>query len=104
MDITRYIPTGKKNAISTKDLMKATKRTQREIGRLVRNARCNGDVILSDSKGGYWLPDYSEADIDKQLTAFIRYMDSKNTYSAVSSAKAALKRVNSAAQVRINEV
>lgn len=104
MDITRYIPTGKKNAISTKDLMKATKRTQREIGRLVRNARCNGSVILSDSKGGYWLPDYSEADIDKQLTAFIRYMDSKNTYSAVSSAKAALKRVNSAAQVQITEV
>lgn len=104
MDITRYIPTGKKNAISTKELMKATKRTQREVVRLVRNARCNGDVILSDSKRGYWLPDYSEADIDKQLTAFIRYMDSKNTYSAVSSAKAALKRVNSAAQVCINEV
>ncbi len=104
MDITRYIPTGKKNAISTKDLVKATKKTQREVCRLVRNARCYGAVILTDSKGGYWLPDYSEADIEKQLTAFIRYMDSKNTYSAVSSAKAALKRVNSAAQVQITEV
>ena len=104
MDITRYIPTGKKNAISTKDLVKATKKTQREVCRLVRNARCYGAVILTDSKGCYLLPDYSEADIEKQLTAFIRYMDSKNTYSAVSSAKAALKRVNSAAQVQITEV
>lgn len=104
MNITTFIPTGKENAISTKDLMKAAKRTKREIGRLVRNARCNGDVILSDSKGGYWLPDYGEADIANQLAAFIRYMESKNTYSAVMSAKAALKRVNNADQIQLTEV
>lgn len=104
MKITDYIPTGKRNAITITELKKITGRTARGIAKLIRDERISGTVILTSSNGGYWLPDYSDSDISEQLTGFIRYMDSKNTYSAVKSAKTALKKIENSGQMQIGSV
>lgn len=101
MNITDYIPTGKRNAVNLEYLKTATGKTAREIARLIREARFDGAVILTGSKGGYWQLDEADSDAIEQLEAFTRYMDSKNTYSAVKSAKDALRRLSRADQMQI---
>ncbi len=101
MNITDYIPTGKQNAVDLEHLKAATGKTAREIARLIRDARFGGAVILTGAKGGYWQLDEAEADAVEQLEAFTRYMDSKNTFSAVQSAKDALRRLRSADQIQM---
>lgn len=104
VNITDFIPTGKANAVDIRQLEKMTEKTPREIGQMIRAARCAGAVILTKSHGGYWLPDYSDTDIQEQLQAFIRFMDSKNTFSATKTAKAALKKLQNAEQIQIGGV
>lgn len=100
LNIIKFIPEGKINAISTKELMQITNLTQRNICSLIEKARNSGEVILSSSKGGYWQPDYTENNIKDQLTAFINFMNSKNTYSTTKTAKQALKQLENDNQMR----
>ncbi len=104
MKISDYIPAGKKNAVTIKHLKAVTGRTSREIARLIREERISGQIILTSSAGGYWLLDKTESDAIEQLQRFIAYMDSKNTFSAVKSAKSALKELENSAQVQIDGV
>lgn len=101
MRISDYIPTGKRNAVTIDRLKAETGKTAREIARLIREERISGRVILTSSAGGYWLLDKDEEDAAEQLRRFISYMDSKNTYSAVKSAKTALKAIKDKPQQRI---
>lgn len=104
MRISDYIPTGKRNAVTIDKLKAETGRTSREIARLIREERISGKIILTSSAGGYWLLDKTENDATEQLKRFIAYMDSKNTFSAVKSAKIALKELENSAQVQIDGV
>ncbi len=104
MKISDYIPAGKKNAVTLEHLKAVTGRTSREIARLIREERISGKIILTSSAGSYWLLDTSESDAAEQLQRFIAYMDSKNTFSAVKSAKSALKELESSAQLQIDGV
>lgn len=101
MRISDYIPTGKRNAVTLSGLKALTGKTSREIARLIREERISGKVILTSSAGRYWLFDKDEEDAAEQLRRFISYMDSKNTFSAVKSAKAALKAIENIPQERI---
>lgn len=104
MKISDYIPKGQKNAITLTELKERTGKPAREIARLIRYERISGSVILTSSTGGYWLLDSAEKDAAEQLRRFISYMDSKNTFSAVKSAKIALKELESSAQMHIGGV
>lgn len=101
MRISDYIPTGKNNAVTLQHLKAVTGKTSREIARLIREERISGKVILTSSAGGYWLLDSADNDAPEQLRRFIAYMDSKNTFSAVKSAKEALKAIENKPQQRI---
>lgn len=101
MRISDYIPTGKNNAVTLQHLKAVTGKTSREIARLIREERISGKVILTSSAGGYWLLDSGDNDAPEQLRRFIAYMDSKNTFSAVKSAKEALKAIENKPQQRI---
>lgn len=101
MRISDYIPTGKRNAVTIDKLKAQTGKTAREIARLIREERISGTVILTSSTGKYWQLDSAENDAAEQLRRFIAYMDSKNTYSAVKSAKKALKAIENTPQQRI---
>lgn len=60
MDIKDFIPRGKENAISREMLRTLTGCSDREIRKMIREARLNheGSFILSSSDvSGYWLSD-----------------------------------------------
>jgi len=90
MDITKYIPIGKENAVTTAQLKDLTGLTERQIRREINIARINGAVILSDLKTGYWLPDLNNPTATiKQLEHLLGYTNSHilNRYAAMKSAK-----------------
>lgn len=104
MRISDYIPTGKRNATTIKKLKAQTGKTAREIAKLIREERISGKIILTSSAGGYWQLDTTEDDSAEQLRRFIAYMESKNTYPTVKSAKEALKEIEQNAQIHIDGV
>ena len=104
MRISDYIPTGKRNATTIKKLKAETGRTAREIAKLIREERISGKRILSSPAGEYWQLDITEPDAKDQLKRFIAYMESKNTFPTVKSAKDALKELEGSAQTHINGV
>lgn len=63
--ITEYIPYGRENAISRKELIQKTKLTDRQVRHSIQLARDNGELILNLSNGYYRA---RETDID-ELTA-----------------------------------
>lgn len=101
MRISDYIPKGKNNAVTLQHLRAVTGKAPREIARCIKKEREEGQVILTSSRGGYWLLDSADNDAPEQLRRFIAYMDGKNTFSAVKSAKEALRAIENEPQQRI---
>lgn len=85
MDITKFIPLGKKNAISNEELAIRLNTDKRTTRQLVYNARIHGAVICSTcEKGvtaGYYIPISAEEAIPYQ----------KMQRSRILSAEAALR-------------
>lgn len=88
-DYTKILPAGSKNAISSDDLVlimgfESTRALQSDISKS-RNA---GQVILSSTQGGYYLPAN-----DEEIEEFIKVLQSRaiNTFRALRSAREALK-------------
>lgn len=64
MDIVQYIPTGRENAISRKQLMILTGLSDRKIRAEIHNARRENVILNLQDGSGYYLPDMdSEADV-----------------------------------------
>jgi hypothetical protein len=58
MDIMTYIPMGKENAISRRELVYLTMLPDRQVRKLIQAARDQGEVILNDQDGkGYYTSD-----------------------------------------------
>lgn len=89
-DYTKILPTGKKNAISSKELtilmgFDNTRMLQADIAK----SREAGQVILSCSTGGYYLPGN-----DAEIEEFIGVLRARaiNTFKAIRSARMALEK------------
>jgi len=88
-DYTGILPTGKKNAIASKELafvmgFDNTRSLQADIAK----SRDAGQVILSSSTGGYYLPAN-----DAEIEEFIAVLRARaiNTFKALRSARMALQ-------------
>lgn len=99
-DYTKILPIGKANAISSNDLslimgFDNARALQTDIAKS-RNA---GQVILSSTQGGYYLP----AD-DNETEEFIKVLQARavNTFRALKSARASLKE--NKAQMNIDDL
>lgn len=104
MDILKMIPTGKHNKISTAELKNLTGLSQRKICQNIERLRKEGNVIISCSSGGYWLPDLNNPEeAANDLEKFITYMQSKDTYSTTKGAKNMLLQLKERAQVSLYE-
>lgn len=57
--LREYVPVGKENAIHLPELAERTRKNQRSLKILIRNARLEGIPILSDSTG-YWISNDKE--------------------------------------------
>lgn len=70
-NILDYIPKGKKNAISNRELQTLLHIDRRDIQRFIRAARLKGVVIcgLGGRNGGYFIPETLEEVIDYVKTA-----------------------------------
>lgn len=101
MIITDYLLKGKNNMRTTKELTELTGLSTRALCKCVEQERIAGQVILSSSRGGYWLPDLNDPDIMEQLEHFINFMNSKNTFQTVKSAKSLLKLIKEKDQLKL---
>lgn len=84
MDIIKFIPHGKRNAVSGKELKQLTGCDERTVKQHIANARLKGVVIcsiLDGNNGGYFQPDSPDEAIEYVRTEQLR----------INSAKAALK-------------
>ena len=67
MNIAEFIPTGHENAVTREQLVIRLNLTDREIRRLIEEARDRGELIINDGDGrGYYISD-DIADIKKQF-------------------------------------
>ena len=57
MTVLQYIKRGKANAVTIAHLMEKCGSSKRDVQKQIRDLRVSGHVILSDTSGGYWLPD-----------------------------------------------
>lgn len=81
IDITEYIPYGRKNAVSRAELQRRTGLPDRTVRALIEDARRKGQHILSSSADkGYW-----QSNLPEEIKEFIRESDSriKKTAQAV---------------------
>ncbi len=90
MKISDYLPTGKENAVPSKELAaRLGFDTVRDLQRAVERERQSGAVILSTCTdgGGYYL-----SDDPLEIAAFIRTLNTRasNTLRSLESARAAL--------------
>lgn len=100
MDIKDFIPRGKENAISREMLRTLTGCSDREIRKMIREARLNheGSFILSSSDvSGYWLSDNLT-----EVRAFLleTYNRAENTNAVVQVYKQELTNREAAAERR----
>lgn len=62
--ISKYIPTGRANAITADELAARAGTTKRDVRKQILHARCNGEPICSSSESGgfsgYFLPANAE--------------------------------------------
>lgn len=109
MDISVYIPHGRKNAISRQALKDLTGCSDRENRAMIERARMNGTPILSSSAcSGYWISD-DPSEIDafrreqahraKKLMRMVSALDNKKAelegYEVIP-VKAHLRRIRRA--------
>ena len=64
IDILDYIPTGRENAVSRKQLADRTGMNDREVRRAIETARGETPVISREDGGGYFLPRKDPEDIE----------------------------------------
>lgn len=84
MDIVKFIPHGKKNAVGGKELKQVTGLDERTVKQQIANARLKGAVIcsiLDGNKGGYFIPETPEEAVEYVRTEQCR----------IASARAALR-------------
>ena len=103
MPVLQYIKRGKTNAVTIAYLMEKCGSSKREVQKQIRELRVSGLVILSDTSGGYWLPDLKESDIEQQLERFIEYSLSNvnSRKKAVTSCETLLKQIQSSGQTTL---
>lgn len=89
-DYTKFLPIGKENAISSTDLcvlmgFESVRALQNDIAKS-RNA---GQIILSSTTGGYYLPKD-----DTEVQEFVEVLRARaiNTFKAIKSAREYLKQ------------
>lgn len=56
VDFQKILPTGKASRISTQELENITGLTSRELRKEIAKARAEGELIMSSTTGGYFLP------------------------------------------------
>lgn len=89
-DYTRILPIGKENAIATEELAKRLGfESARALQVDIAKSRNAGQVILSSTTGGYYLPQ-NDAEIE-ELVEVLRAR-AINTFRAIQSAKQYLKQ------------
>jgi len=88
LDILKYIPKGKENAISTLELMNMLNCSMREVRLVIAKLRSQGHVICSSSRGGYYFPETRE-----ELKAFVKILQGRATgiFRALRSQRKALE-------------
>lgn len=87
--IAGLLPIGKKNAVSTEELVRIIGCTSsRELQQYIAQERKAGAVICSSTTGGYYLPANRT-----EIAEFCKSLESRaeNTIVAIQSAKRALK-------------
>lgn len=87
--IKELLPTGKENAISSKELAQLAGCTSvRELQQVIAAERDAGAVILSSTKGGYFLPANKQ-----EIKEFCATLTSRgrNAFAALRSARKALR-------------
>lgn len=80
MDITKFIPYGKKNAVSGKELKQIIGCDERTIKQHIANARLKGSVIcsiLDGNKGGYFIPESPAEAVEYVRTEQCRIQSAK---------------------------
>lgn len=101
MSIIYYIPRGKKNAQTAKQLCDITTLSPRQLRKEIERERIKGTVILSSAAGGYWLPSFEDEDLKEQLEHFISFMFGRNPFQTVKSAQKLLKLIENGDQLTI---
>lgn len=80
MDITKFIPRGKRNAVSGKELKRITGCDERTVKQHIANARLKGAVIcsiLDSNKGGYFIPENPAEAVEYVRTEQCRIQSAK---------------------------
>ena len=86
--ISSFIPHGKDNAIKMSALAAALHTSEREVRKIIHEARCNGAVIIGDNNG-YYLPCSQEELLPYYITARKR---SASGLKALRAAKRKLEK------------
>lgn len=89
-DYTKILPRGKENAITTEELAKRLGfESARALQVDIAKSRNAGQVILSSTTGGYYLPQN-----DAEIEEFVEVLRARaiNTFRAIQSAKQYLKQ------------
>ena len=90
--ISSFLPSGKKNAVNSTDLMELLNiPSKRELRHIIARARENGEIILSDSNG-YYLPAHGEEGL-KEIVDCVRVLRAKGI-STLKAAAAIKKPLN----------
>lgn len=92
MSIVDYIPFGEENAVKRFELMDKIMRPDREIRRMIEDARRSGVIILNLSNGnGYFRPDKKE-----EILRYIRQEEARarSIHRNLKAAKKALKAID----------
>lgn len=94
MNITNYIPTGYKNAISRKNLCAATGLSDRIVRGLIEEARRETIIISNNDGSGYWLyPEFPTEEEKELLRKFVKQQESraKSIFYALYPARQMMK-------------
>ena len=67
--ISQFLLAGAGQGLHLRDLVRLTKRTEREVRQMIQAERLRGIPILADNKSGYYLPS-----TDEEKAAFVRSM------------------------------
>lgn len=92
MSIVDYIPFGEENAVKRWELMDKIMKPDREIRRMIEDARRSGVIILNLSNGnGYFRPDKKE-----EILRYIRQEEARarSIHRNLKAAKKALKAID----------
>jgi len=76
MNIIKFIPRGKKNAVSGKELKQLTGHDERTVKQQIANARLKGAVIcsiLDGNRGGYFIPESPEEAVEYVREVYFRH-------------------------------